>query len=53
MFGIQVAVASLEDVIASKRAAGRPRDTAALPALEETLRRLRRRGQAPGERPTD
>jgi len=30
-------VASLRDVIASKRAAGRPKDVAALPVLEETL----------------
>jgi predicted nucleotidyltransferase len=31
-------VASLEDIIASKRAAGRPRDQAVLQALEATLR---------------
>ncbi len=42
VFGIDVPVASLEDVITSKRAADRPKDRAALPALEETLRRLRR-----------
>lgn len=30
-------VASLRDVVASKRAAGRPKDLAALPVLEETL----------------
>lgn len=42
VFGVAVAVASLEDVIGSKRAADRPKDRAALPALEETLRRLRR-----------
>jgi hypothetical protein len=31
-------VASLADIIASKRAAGRPRDQAVLSVLEETLR---------------
>ena len=31
-------VASLEDVVASKTAAGRPKDRAQLPVLEETLR---------------
>lgn len=41
VFGVLVPVASLEDVIASKRAANRPKDRAGLPALEETLRRLR------------
>lgn len=35
---IGVPVASLEDVIASKRAAGRPKDIVALPALESRLR---------------
>lgn len=44
VFGIDVAVAALDDVIASKRAAGRPKDLAALPALEETRRRLRGSG---------
>jgi len=36
---VNVPVASLEDVVASKRAAGRPKDVAALPALETELRR--------------
>ena len=40
VFGLVVPVAALEDVIASKRAANRPKDRAALPALEETQRRL-------------
>jgi hypothetical protein len=31
-------VASLEDVIASKEASGRPKDLAQLPVLRETLR---------------
>ncbi len=40
-------VASLEDVLASKRAADRPRDRAVLPVLEETLEAKQR--QARGE----
>ena len=36
---VDVPVASLEDVIASKRAAGRPKDIVALPPLEARLRR--------------
>ncbi|MBT9555749.1 MAG: nucleotidyltransferase [Myxococcales bacterium] len=35
--GVVVIAASLEDVIASKRAAGRPKDLAVLPVLEATL----------------
>lgn len=38
MFGRSVLVMALEDVIASKRAAGRAKDKAALPVLEETLK---------------
>lgn len=34
-------VASLPDIIASKKAAGRPRDLAVLPVLEQTLRATR------------
>jgi hypothetical protein len=37
-------VASLADIIASKRAAGRPRDKAVLEILEETLREKNRPG---------
>lgn len=37
-----VPVASLEDVIASKRAAGRPKDIVALPALEARLQEDKR-----------
>lgn len=36
--GIDVPVASLADVVRSKRAAGRPKDIVALPALEARLR---------------
>lgn len=36
--GVSVPVASLADVVASKRAAGRPKDIVALPALEARLR---------------
>ena len=36
---VDVPVASLEDVVASKRAAGRPKDIVALPPLEARLRR--------------
>jgi hypothetical protein len=36
-------VAALDDVVRSKRAAGRPRDRAALPMLEATLREKARR----------
>ena len=35
---VDVPVASLADVVASKRAAGRPKDIVALPALEARLR---------------
>lgn len=35
---IDVPIASLEDVVASKRAAGRPKDVVALPQLEARLR---------------
>lgn len=37
--GVDVPVASLADVVTSKRAAGRPKDVVALPALEARLRR--------------
>jgi hypothetical protein len=41
--GESLLVASLSDIIASKRAAGRPRDRADLDALEATLRETQRR----------
>ncbi len=37
---VDVPVASLADVVASKRSAGRPKDIVALPALEARLREL-------------
>lgn len=40
---VDVPVAALEDVVASKRAAGRPKDIIALPALEARLAGQRRR----------
>lgn len=39
---VEVPVASLADVVASKRAAGRPKDIVALPALEARLREAER-----------
>lgn len=40
--GVDVPVASLSDVVSSKRAAGRPKDIVALPALEARLREQER-----------
>ena len=42
--GATLLVADLRDVIRSKRVANRPRDRAALPVLEATLREKARRG---------
>ncbi len=41
-----VPVAALEDVIRSKRAAGRPKDLQALPTLETLLEEIRKRGES-------
>jgi predicted nucleotidyltransferase len=41
--GVQVAIASLADIIRSKEAAGREKDLAQLPALRRTLELVRRR----------
>ena len=38
MFGVSVPVMALADVIHSKRAAGRAKDKAVLPVLEQTLK---------------
>lgn len=43
VFGVPVAVASLEDVIRSKEAANRPKDLRALPTLRQLLDEIRRR----------
>jgi len=45
--GCTVLVAALEDIIASKRAAGRDRDLAVLPVLERTLQALASTGTPP------
>jgi predicted nucleotidyltransferase len=44
-FGLSLLVMSLEDVIKSKKAAGRKKDKAQLPVLEETLRLRRERAK--------
>jgi predicted nucleotidyltransferase len=49
--GVPVAVASLEDLIGMKRAAGRDKDRIALEELE-VIRRLRRRVKPTAERPS-
>jgi hypothetical protein len=53
--GIPVLVACLDDIIASKKAAGRDRDLAVLPVLERTRRQLgsgpARRGRGPKRPP--
>jgi predicted nucleotidyltransferase len=48
LFGHSVQVMSLEDVIQSKKAAGRPKDRAVLPVLEATLKVNRDRESGDG-----
>ena len=43
--GIDLVVADLRDIITSKRAAGRPKDVAALPVLKESLSLRERRAR--------
>ncbi|MFM8890684.1 MAG: hypothetical protein ACKOTB_03500 [Planctomycetia bacterium] len=43
--GFTVLVATLDDIIKSKKAAGRDRDRAVIPILEKTLRAIRGRGR--------
>jgi hypothetical protein len=45
--GHSMLIASLDDIIASKRAAGRSHDLAVLPVLEELRASLKARGEAP------
>ncbi len=46
LWGHEVLVASLPDIIRMKEAAGRPKDLAQLPALRQTLEIRRERGQS-------
>jgi len=45
--GLTVLIASLDDIIASKKAAGRDRDLAVLPVLEQTRRAIAKNSEAP------
>ncbi|HTJ42825.1 MAG TPA: hypothetical protein VL463_12065 [Kofleriaceae bacterium] len=49
---VTATVASLDDIIRSKEAAGRPKDTAVLPILRDTLRVQQALDQSGGETPT-
>ena len=49
---VDVSVASLEDVVASKQAAGRPKDIVALPPLEAPRRHLSRNPLPPKQAPS-
>jgi hypothetical protein len=46
LWGYDVLVASLPDIIRMKEAAGRPKDLAQIPALRQTLELRRQRGQS-------
>jgi hypothetical protein len=46
LWGHEVLVASLPDIIRMKEAAGRPKDRAQIPALRQTLELRRERGQS-------
>jgi len=46
--GVSLLIASLDDIIASKKAAGRDRDVAVLPILERTREQLDGTGRAQG-----
>lgn len=48
VLGVPVTVASLDAVMRSKEAAGRPKDRASLPMLRELRARLRRQDPRPG-----
>jgi hypothetical protein len=50
--GVPILVASLVDVVKSKRAARRPRDLAVLPMLEKTLEEAAKSASAARRRPT-
>jgi len=45
---VEIPVLPLDRIITSKRATGRPKDRAILPALEDTLRTLRSRHKRDG-----
>jgi hypothetical protein len=47
--GVQIAVASLPDIIRSKEAAGRPKDRRSLPVLRRLLDEIQRRQGGPSE----
>lgn len=46
ILGERLVIASLEDIVKSKKTAGRSRDLAVLPVLEETLRIQKERKQS-------
>lgn len=48
VFGLPISVAALDQIIASKRAAGRPKDHATLPVLEQLKARLETASEEPG-----